>query len=405
MNEKILKIAYKMPPQENWNRFRDENQSNPNFINEEHYKNIVDAGFTHGMGLLEHGSDIAERALAVAEKVGLKYYVRDAINWANILHPDYYYYNSENYKKYQKYSSFAGVYLCDEPNSNKYDDLAKMVKGYFGFFEKGEPLVNLLPTYANCVEQLGEPSYEDYIENFAKKVPLDYIMYDHYPFRVKNKTEDYRTDDFLYNCSVVAKACKKYGKKLRTFIQSSVVDLGKTEFLPKMLDYQIHVHLAFGSTALLYYFYWGDEEDNTRSGIVDWNGNPTALYYGAKEIHQKISNYESLLLACKWQKGEFVKGKKQTYTKEDLSKVDIHGGEIVTCEYDGVLGVFDYQGENAFYLVNYTEPKLNLSNVFKINLQTEYTAWVNGVETQLKKGENEIVLPSCAGAFLIPKKD
>ena len=89
MEKKLKKIAYKMPPQENWNAFRDASQKNPNHINKKEYQKIVDAGFTHGIGLLEHGADIAETALSVADEVGLKYYVRDAVNWANILHPDY----------------------------------------------------------------------------------------------------------------------------------------------------------------------------------------------------------------------------------------------------------------------------------------------------------------------------
>ena len=168
MENRIKKVAYKTPPQENWNEFRDAEQRNPNFITEEQYKMLVEAGFTHGLGLLEHGSEIAKRALLTAEKVGLKYYVRDAVNWANILHPDYYYYNGENYKEYQKYSSFAGIYIFDEPNVSKYGDLGKMVQGYYDFFKGvGEPIVNLLPTYANHIEQLGASSYEEYIEKLA----------------------------------------------------------------------------------------------------------------------------------------------------------------------------------------------------------------------------------------------
>ena len=90
MDKKLKIVAYKMPPQENWNAFRDPTQQNPNHITDEQYALLKDAGFTHGMGLLEHGADVALRALSLAEKYGLQYYVRDEINWADILKKDFY---------------------------------------------------------------------------------------------------------------------------------------------------------------------------------------------------------------------------------------------------------------------------------------------------------------------------
>ena len=68
MRKRLIKMAYKMPPQENWNEFRDPEQRNPNYITDEHYARLVELGFTHGMGLLEHGADVAIRALTMAER-------------------------------------------------------------------------------------------------------------------------------------------------------------------------------------------------------------------------------------------------------------------------------------------------------------------------------------------------
>jgi phage terminase small subunit len=71
MRKRLIKMAYKTPPQENWNEFRDPQQRNENYITDEHYARLADAGFTHGMGLLEHGADVAIRALTMAEKYGV----------------------------------------------------------------------------------------------------------------------------------------------------------------------------------------------------------------------------------------------------------------------------------------------------------------------------------------------
>lgn len=404
MEKRIMKVAYKMPPQENWNAFRDEKQTNENHITEKDYQAIIDAGFTHGMGLLEHGAEIAERALQVAEKVGLKYYVRDAVNWANILHPDYYYYNRDNYEKYAKYSSFAGLYVYDEPNANKYPDLAKMVQGYYDFFKGiGEPLVNLLPTYANEVEQLGAKNYEEYIEKYIQTVPTNYVLYDHYPFRVKNKVEEYLSEEYLYNCDVVAKACKKGGKQLRTFIQSAVMDNGKIELLPEIIDFQIHTHLAYGSRAIIYYYYWGDENrvDN-KSGLVNWDGEPTELYYRAKKVHAEISEYEDKLCESKWQKTLYFKGQNKHLNEKEFSHFEIDNSNKFVFSYDGIVGLFDYKGKEAYYLVNYTNPRLGLENEVELNLDGDYYVWVGGQKAELKKGVNKITIPCGRGAFLLP---
>ncbi len=403
MKKQILKIAYKMPPQENWNRFRDKNQSNPNFITEKHYKMVVDAGFTHGLGLLEHGEDVALRALETAQKVGLKYYVRDAVNWANILHPDYYYYNKSAYEKYQKFSSYAGLYVYDEPNANKFSDLAKMVDGYGKFFKGvGEPLVNLLPTYANCVEQLGADSYEEYINRFAKEVPTDYIMFDHYPIRVKDRVEEYLLNDYLYNCRVVANACKNYGKDYRAFVQASVMDRGNTDFPSQMLDFQVHVHLAHGAKALVYYYYWGDEELNGYNGLCDWNGNPTPLYYGVKKIHTQIETYENELLHCKWNTVYCVKGDKNHHNKEEFDRLGTNEKSLFKGEYDLLIGEFDCKKGKAYYLVNYVYPRLNLSNEVVFTLDKECAAYVNGEKLLLKKGKNRMKLNCGGGVFIVP---
>ncbi|MBR2336591.1 MAG: hypothetical protein IKA61_01410 [Clostridia bacterium] len=401
--KKILKIAYKMPPQENWNEFRDCNQKNPNFITEEHYKRIVDAGFTHGMGLLEHGADIAERALQTAERVGLKYYVRDAINWANILHPDYYYYNGENYKKYMKYKSFAGIYIYDEPNITLYPSLAKMVKGYNDFFKGiGEPLINLLPTYASHVEQLGASSYEEYIEEYIRQVPTTYVLYDHYPFRVRNRVEEFLNSDYLYNCKVVAEACKRHGKQLRTFIQSSVMDRGETDFLPEMIDFQIHTQLAHGSQAMVYYFYWGDESDILKAGLVDWKGNPTDLYYGAKKIHGELAKYEDKYLDCKWENARYVKGYSEHHNEEEFARIGADESGEYKSKYDCVVGEFAHGDGKALYIVNYTSPRLCLENEIEFVLDEDSECYVNGDKIILTKGKNKIKIKSGGGAFIIP---
>ena len=409
MSKKLKKIAYKMPPQENWNAFRDPAQANPNYITEEHYARIVEAGFTHGMGLLEHGAGVAVLALETAQKCGLKYYVRDEINWANILHKDFYYLNAENYKKYMQYDSFAGVYIHDEPNASKYPELGGMVKGYHEFFKGvGEPLVNLLPTYASHVEQLGSASYEEYILGYIQNVPTDYVMYDHYPFRFRESGEIILHTDYLYNVSAVAKLCQEHGKELRTFVQSCNTDRFPGELPSEMLSFQIHTNLAHGSRAIAYYYYWGDMEDLGHHGLVDAQGNPQPIYYGAKKIHAQLSAYEDALMEGKWQKTLYVKGSKAHHNETDFARFENSvyescDGDTFSADYDAIVGVFDYKGKKAYYAVNYTHPGLALKNTLCVRLSGDYDVYHDGKKLALDK-TGELVLNVGCAAFFLPKE-
>jgi hypothetical protein len=195
-----------------------------------------------------------------------------------------------------------------------------MVQGYYEFFnDASEPLVNLLPTYANHIEQLGAENYEAYIHQYIQTVPTDYVMYDHYPFRANRESGGMRLHtDYSYNASVVAKLCKEYGKEMRTFVQACEVDNSDEEFTPEMLWFQIHTNLAYGSHAIVYYYYWGSITQQ-RAGVVDCEGNPTPIYEAAKKIHAELMAYEECLMECTWQKTVYLKGEKAQHNAEEFS--------------------------------------------------------------------------------------
>ena len=402
MKKRLMKVAYKTPPQENWNRFRDPEQRNPNYITDEHYARLAEAGFTHGLALLEHGADVALRALAMAEKYGLKYYVRDEINWANILHKDFYYLNGENYREYMKSPAFAGVYIYDEPNASKYPELAEMVKGYYEFFDAtGEPLVNLLPTYANHIEQLGADSYEAYIRGYVEKVPTDYVMYDHYPFRLNKNKEWILHTDYLYNAEVVARLCKEYGKELRTFLQACEVDERGGALMSEMLSLQVHTHLAYGSHALVYYYYWGGM-CGSHNGVVTGNGTPTHIYDAVKSVHAQIARYEEALMECVWRKTLYLKGKIQHHNQEDFSRVVCENSTEFCTDYDCIIGVFDYHGKTAYYAVNYVNPKEGLENKLVFRLNGSFVIYGKD-GAQKTDGMGEWILGVGEGIFFLPE--
>lgn len=409
MKKQIKRVAYMMPPQENWNEFRDPAQRNDNYITDEQYKLLVDCGFTHGMALYEHGADIALRALEIAQRQGLKYYVRDEINWANILHIDFYYLNGKNYREYQKYDSFAGVYIYDEPPVSQYKKVAEMVEGYYKFFGKGEnsgePLVNLLPTYANHIDQLGADTYEEYIRQYVETVPTDYVLYDHYPFGMNKEGGDAMRTDYLYNAEVVAKLCKEYGKEMRTFIQSVTVGRSNYPITSEMVSFQMHTYLCYGTRAIVHYYYWSSM-GGTNLGIVNHNGEPRDLYYGVQKTHKEIAEFEEKYCDCVWEKTMYVKGKKTHLNQTEFARFTCEDKDSpFRFEHDGIVGVFDYKGKKAYYAANYTNPRLGLTNEISFDLDGKYEVWCDGKRLACEGGSLQLTLPCGGGAFLLPKEE
>lgn len=335
----FCKVAYMTPPQENWNEFRVPSQRNENFITEECYLAMKNAGFTHGLGLYEHGKDIALRALRVAEKTGMKYYVRDYVNWTGATEPEIWHLFKKDYLEYASYSSFAGVYVYDEPPVGLFARVERLVRGYRAVLgEKGEPLVNLLPVYANDVEQLGAP-YEEYLRLYAETVSTDYILFDHYPFGADENGNNRFRRDYLYNLKAVAEVCKKYDKNLRTFIQSFSPARRKALLTYAEIALQVNCALAYGSRYFAYFHYWGSMESGGL-GLVDCKGNPTSVYYAVQSVHENLKYIEEETKGFVWENSELIQGENAVFK--------------IRASSDLVVGEFVNGSRKGYYLVNYS---------------------------------------------------
>jgi hypothetical protein len=95
-------------------------------------------------------------------------------------------------KKFASNPAFFGFYLTDEPNTSRFAGLAHVNQRLMSLDKKGVPFINLFPTYATA-QQLGSPTYEEYVEQYLSTVKPRMLSYDHYALGTKGDRPDYFT--------------------------------------------------------------------------------------------------------------------------------------------------------------------------------------------------------------------
>lgn len=408
---KVKILAYASPIPADWNKFREPEWRNPNYLTDASYKDLKDCGVTGCIALFEREESDTQLALSLADKYDLQYYVRDKINWDVIWDHKVFQEDKERYLNYLKHKSFAGIFITDEPEVDKYpylramkDEFDKLYNNmYNGFY------VNLLPTYANDVTQLGAP-YPEYIDRFIKEVDPDHVCFDHYPFqrrRVKEGVDewyDWTRTDFFYNDMIVADACDKANKEMWTFVQ-----INNTARRDKDLDFndirfQFYTHLAYGTKAFVHYYWWswpgykpGEHETAQYKCIVGPHGEKGYKYYACQNVHAEIEMFGDEYLEYKrkdtyvaWNNEEGVYFKKVPVkeSKEFKSDAPILVGEFVK-----------ENGKRAWIIVNATDTYEEREVAVECNLGAcKYNIGKNKI---LSKDGLTVTLASGQGIFIM----
>lgn len=115
--------------------------------------------------------------------------------------------------------------------------------------------VNLFPSYASVIEnssqetasQLGCYSYQEYIDRYCERVPLDYIEFDHYIYSDnRDYVQNTRYNLFVTNLTIVADACRRTGRSF--WFMGQIVNR-KNNFIrlsANKLRYQVYAAMAYG---------------------------------------------------------------------------------------------------------------------------------------------------------------
>ena len=462
-SEGIKFSAYSGPTVENWSG----GSGNVNTVTDEHFQKFVDAGFTHLLAVHEgarvrattkeyvdedgnikydatetvkesarRAEEDALRVLELAEKYGIKYYVRD---WAF-----YDMNNTETWKLWQAYdtpekyeealrimfndntqyihsSAYAGNFGRDEPGVDQFERLKWQIEIYQKIMAEygveGEFLLNLLPSYGGLTSY-GGVSYGEYINRYFEELAplLGYICYDFYPFKGNADGTSQMKPSMASNLAVVANKCKGTDYQLRTFVQTGGDFTGLRD-LTSIGDFrlQVYTNLAFGSSYMTYYEYGTfKSQDEGEFGLINLqDGTYNYTYDMVKTVNNEVHAFEDAFLNFKWDGvmcfSALSAGKVNPKFKEVPYALKQHPRiESVSITEDALMGAFkDAEDRDAFMLVNFNDPFYNQNNEVTIKFKDAkallmYRFGQQEVVPLKKDGSYTFKLYPGEGRFIIP---
>lgn len=418
------------------------------------YKKLSEAGITKAFALFEGasgatGEDIYETiklrskkaeetaltVLDIAEKYGVKYWVRDwsfyglGTNFDEIkTKEDMEKVIAEMFTKenpYINHPAYGGNFGYDEPQAGfALETVGWQAELYNKYIKEnsengGEMYVNLFPSHAVT----DYASYVDYyFENVAPHT--GYVCWDHYPF-INNGTENLIKGGYYANLELMAKKCKEYDVELRAFVQL-VSDFAGLRELDGIADirFQAYSCMAFGARELVYYCYSTPVNESNPTDIIGYGiydymtGKYSWLYDATKQVNGEIHAMDDAYMAYDWE-GVMFKNASEIIDNQLFanlaSPMESHERmEIVSCSQDAMAGVFTAKdkksdAQDAFMVVNVTDPIEKLDNevTLKFHDAKALLMYRHG-EKQIvelgRDGEYTLLLEPGEGRFIIPLK-
>ena len=268
------------------------------YINDEQYKLMADAGITYVMGAGDAlgEKETVEKMLALCDKYGMLMTVGDDRLGRNLLNM------SEDEIKavvaeYQNVPGVGGYYMLDEPfNPNIFFDAYRVLKS----IEPDKYMhLNFLPSasYANMETYISQ--MDDWCKLCASTgYPLDYLMYDRYPYGVAAGSMD--RVGFLANMD----ACHDVGLandvKTGAYIQSICIPGGFRRPTDSEIRYEIYMYLAYGYKQISYFTWFTpvDRSEPFEDGIISSTGVPNKHYAAVSKINHEVLALGKVLIDC-----------------------------------------------------------------------------------------------------------
>lgn len=458
-SEGIEIMAYSGMTVENWSG----TSRNVSTITDEHFQKFVDAGFTKLLAVHEgapSGADYSkckdvfdkikvqnkfaeEDAVAVlemAEKYNIKYYVRDWPFYDMVSYWD----EIDTYEEYEQVIAatfhednpyihspmFAGMFGRDEPGVDQFERIKWQIELFNKYMELNgvedvEFILNMLPAYGSTQAFGGHLggvpcSYAEYVEKYFEYFGelLGYFCYDFYPFLQDAFQGSLLRSNHLSNLELVARKCAENNAELRTFVQTGGDFTGLRD-LTSIGDFRLQVYsnLAFGAKEMIYYEYGTFNKDTEGEfGLINLqDGTYHYTYEMAKTVNNEVHAFEDAYLHYDY-KGVMCfsalgEGQIHPAFRNVANKMKSHP-RIGNVKYtqDTVLTSFaDDEGNDAFMLINYTDPYFDLDNRVTVQFKDADALLMYRLGEEMlvplnKNGEYTFELYPGEGRFIIPVK-
>jgi len=245
------------------------------------FRELAECGFTHSFTGFSNATDMA-RALDAAQAAGVKLLVS-----CPELQSD----PQSTVRRFMNHPALGGYFLRDEPSAGDFDALAKWTRSIQQADPKHLVYINLFPDYAHA-QQLGVPTYEKYVDQFVRKVPVPIISFDYYPIIGKTVRPSW-----YHNLQVIASAAESAHKPFWAFALS-LRHYGYAPATVANLREQVFSDLAYGAQAIEYFTYWASP-GLSDDAPIDSHGKRTAVYDHVKQVNAEIRALSPVFLGSK----------------------------------------------------------------------------------------------------------
>lgn len=271
----------------------------PDYITDEQYRLISEAGINWIMGAGEETlatPENQEKMLSLCEKYGIKMILNDGTFGANLKN------KSESYvsarvDKYKDSEALGGFYILDEPyNANEYVDAYLNLKKAY---PNGYMHLNFLPGGAYISDEIYRAQLNDWCRLCeAGGYPVDYLMFDCYPFGLEEGSMDRST--FYTNIRAVHDVALENGVRSGTYIQAVRQTVAYRRPTASEMRYEMYSALAFGFKQLSFFTWFTpvNRSEPFEDGIISPDGVPNEHYETVKTLGGEILNIGSTLVKC-----------------------------------------------------------------------------------------------------------
>lgn len=193
---------------------------------------------------------------------------------------------------FRDHPAIWGIDIGDEPSAldfPHYGNIIRLLKKAI----PGMPLyLNLYPNYASVsqnndaqkINQLGTRTYVEHIDAYCRKVPLDYISYDFYPYESTAKKTDSMLSKMYDNFIDVSDACRRT-KRSFWYVPQVNSRVGLPPTSEDRLRLQANAAMSFGAEAIT----WGCWcKGWWVNNVLDSDGNRTEQYEKLKRVNKEI---------------------------------------------------------------------------------------------------------------------
>jgi len=253
------------------------------------YQELKDAGITHSLSFFSNADDL-QKALDAAARVGIKIVV---------YCPELKTEPEKIVRRFMNHPAVAGYHLIDEPNIRLYPELAAWAQKIQSVDKKHFCYVNLFPNHADSI-QLGTKSYLEYIQQYNKQIPVQFMSFDYYPVLKERLSKTW-----YQNLEQISDEARKVGKPFWAFALTTNYD--EDHLTPQTLAamrLQVYSDLAYGAQGIEYFTYWsatsaGPSGEDQRGAPISASGKRSIVYDRVKQMSQEIKDLSWVFLGAK----------------------------------------------------------------------------------------------------------